>query len=450
MTAVPLPTGIIGASDVPKRQEYLNNLFLANGYLTRRPGITETGEVISSSGCRGSATWYVDENAYFVIGEQLYQLDSNQNIFNIGKVEGSGDVVFSLGQVNLVIIVKGGNGYIYNPTDGLSQITDPDFIASDSVDFIDGRHVYIPSDGSPAFYSEIDQPGNIDPLAFFDAEELPDLNRVTINISNSLYIGGSESFEIYRSTADVNTPFARRDGARIDVGYVSGIERYLSTFMFIGRSRDQSYAIHLMQQGSTQIISNEAINELLNDYTKDELLSVNSFSFVWLEHYFVGWNLPRHTIVFVDGNFVFFDSNLNGNTIGPWRGRSITFAHGNYYLGDRSTANIGRLSSSPDEYGSPYEWELKSFIRGNRESYFSLSQMTVDILTGNYPSTIGLAVSRDGRVFSDHLYKSLGNVGEYNRIVQWAGGLGVYESLMSFKLRGTGDAKISIEGVDVL
>jgi hypothetical protein len=61
----------------------------------------------------------------------------------------------------------------------------------------------------PAAYSEVDNPNNIDPLNFFDAEELPDLNRVTINIANNLYIGGTESFEIYRSSGDVTAPFIR-------------------------------------------------------------------------------------------------------------------------------------------------------------------------------------------------------------------------------------------------
>lgn len=445
MTAIPMPSGIVGTTLVPKRQEYLVNMYAADGYLSRRPGIQDVESSIVGT-CRGSATWYVDENAYFVVGTTLYQLGENETLFPIGQIPGAGDVVFSLGQVQLVILVKGSSAYSYDPTNGLLPISDIDYLPSDSVDFIDGRHVFIPSDGSPAFYTNVDQV-TID--GFFDAEELPDLNRVCINISNNLYIGGSDSFEIYRTTRDANNPFLRREGARIDSGYVSGIERYKSSFMFIGRDRDQSYAIHLMAQGSTQIMSNEAINELLNSYSKSDLLSVNSFSFVWNKHYFVGWNLPDKTIVFVDGNFIYFDSVLDPEIIGRWTGRSVTFAHGRYYLGDNIGGRIGKIVDSPLEYNQKVEYELKSFIRSQKESYFSISEMVVDCETGVGDSQIGLSLSRNGRAFGDYHYKSLRDIGDYNAIIKWAGGLGVFESLMSFKIRGTGDFKLSIEGVYV-
>lgn len=449
MTAVKLPVGLSGSTLVPKLLEYLINCFHADGYITNRPAIKEFKSGNSGT-CRGSATWYVDENAYFVIGPDLIQVDASGNAVSVGSIAGGADVDFSLGQVNLVIVVKGGAAYTYNSGSGVVEITDPDYIPSSSVDFIDGRHVFVPTDGSPAFYSEIDQAGNINPLNSFDAEELPDLNKVTINVSNSLYIGGGESFEIYRSTGDVNFPFQRRDGARIDVGYVSGIERYLSSFMFIGRNRDQSYAIHLMVQGATEKVSNEIVDELLNrEYTKTELQDANSFSFKWLGHQFVGWNLARHTIVYTGGGFVFFDSNLDNTIEGPWRGRNVAFAHGFYLVGDNKTTNIGLLDESQSEYGEDIEHEIRSYVRSGKGSYFSLSEMVLDCLTGYGPKSIGLSLSKDGRGFTKYNYKSLREIGEYNKTVKWAGGLGQYESLMAFKLRWTGNVTFSLEGIEV-
>ena len=185
MTAVPLPQGIQGIKDTPKRGEHLINLMFLDGFLLRTPG-TKAEVTSSENGCRGAATWYVDTKPYFVIGNKLQRLDDTETLTTLGNIEGTADCVFSLGQVSLVIIVKGGTGYTYNETDGLQEITDVDFQPSDSVDFINGRHVFVPSDGSPAFYSEVDDAGNIGGLNFFDAEELPDLNKFTINVANQL------------------------------------------------------------------------------------------------------------------------------------------------------------------------------------------------------------------------------------------------------------------------
>lgn len=449
MTAIPLPTGIQGTTDTPKLAESLINMYfnVSGQYLQRTAGIelvTTAATVI----CRGNTTWYVDDNAYFVIGSTLYSLDSSETLVDRGAIAGSADVEFSLGQVNLVIIVKGGNGYTYNDNDGLNEITDPDFLPSNSVDFIDGRHVFIPSDGSPAFFSEIDQGGNINPLNFFDAEELPDKNRVVINVANNLYIGGSESFELQRSTGNVQAPFGRREGARVDVGYVAGIERFQSSFMFIGRNRDENYAIHLMTQGTTKIVSNDSINELLNDeYTSSELEGSNSFSYIWKGHQLVGWNLPRHTIVTVDGSWIYLDSDLEINNTHMWNGRHITFAHGRYYIGDKTTGKIGKLVVDPNEYGDDVQYELLTFARFGRDAYLSVASLELDALTGINDTTIGLSIGRDGRAFSDFSYRDLQDKGVYNRRVRWGGGLGTYESFMGVRIRGTGQVAFTLETI---
>jgi hypothetical protein len=231
---------------------------------------------------------------------------------------------------------------------------------------------------------------------------------------------------------------------------VAGAERYLSTFVFIGRNRDQSYAVHLMAQGATQVISNDSINELLNtEYSQAELEGANSYSYNWKGVQIVGWNLPRHSIEFSNGNWHYRDSNLDATTQGPWNGRNITFAHGRYYVGSNTDGNIGKLVDTPSEYGNNVEYEILTFVRSIKESYFSPSSLTLDLLTGENGTTIGLAVSEDGRGFSDFHYRTLYETGEYNRIVQWAGGLGQYESYMGVKLRGTGSVRLSIEAAEI-
>jgi hypothetical protein len=444
---VPLPLGLKGIDETPKLKEVLVNLLNSGEYLIRSPGLSAVEEV-ATLGCRGASTWYVDGNAYFVIGQVLYQLNSALDITTLGTIDGFADCDFSGGQIDLVIIVKGGKGYTYNATAGLVEITSSNFVPSSSVDFIDGRHVYIPTDGSPAFFSEVDQAGTINALNLFDAEELPDLNKVVINTSNNLFIGGEVSFEVQRTTGDAVAPFRRRDGARVDVGYVSGLQRYKSSFMFIGSDRDQAYAIHLMGSGSTTAVSNDTINELLNDhYTKTELELTDSFSYSWKGLQVIGWNLARHTIVNVGGNWAYLCSDIGLSDHHKWRGKGICFAHGRYFAGDKVDGNIGQLVNDPTEYGLSTQYMVQTFARFPKGSYSSIKSLELDCLTGENATTIGLSLSKDARSYSKFQYRNLQSTGNYNRRIRWAGGLGRFESFMGIRIRGTGDIKLSIENL---
>ncbi len=448
MINVPLPTGVKGLESTPKKQEYLLNMMYTGSEIIRLPDIEFVGAAPDTN-CRGAATWYTDECPYFVIGSRLVRVESDETITDIGYIAGTRDVVFSIGTVNLVIVVKGGEGYFYNRTNGLQQITDTDYQSSDSADFIDGRHVFIPSDGTPAFYSEIDNPNDIGPLNFFDAEELPDLNRATINIKNNLYVAGSESFEIYRPNNSVAAPFIRREGARTDVGFVSCLERYRSSFVFIGRDREQNYAVHLMLAGETKIISNPAINELLNTrYTKQQIQDANSYIYNWKGVYIVGFNLPDITIEYGAGEWHYRNSGNDNTIYSQWRGKGVTFAYGRYYCGNSISSTIGRLAFT---FGS-HESEIRTFVRSGKKRYFSISSATLDCLTGQQDisgaRTIGLSVSSDGIAWSDFEYVDLGeSPGDYNAIVQWAGGLGQYESFMGIRIRFTARISLTVEAL---
>ncbi len=447
-TPLKLPKGISGLSSMPKTQEMLCNLYWTDAGIMRTPGIDFVLNAPTDR-LRGAGLWYLDSCAYFVIGAALYRLESSMSLTEIGPIAGISDCVFSSGHTTLVIIAQGGAGYTYDATAGLVPITDPDFIPCDSVDFMDGRHVFIPSDGSPAIYSEIDLSGAINPLSFFDAEELPDTNRVCINISNQLYIGGGQSFEIYKSTGDNTAPFGRREGARVDVGYVGGIVRYKNTFAFIGHRRDQGFTICAMTSGDVVDLSTPAIAEIINSLTLAQLSAATVDTFEWNQTTFIVWTVGELSLCFVDGQWIYLDSDLNGSEDGPWRARGVVFAHGRYYVGDRTTGSIGRLSDGSAEYGENVEYWLQSFGRMPRNSYPSVRSLEIDALTGLGAETVGLSVSRDGRNWSGFYYRDLGDVGEYQRRIVWAGGLGRYESFMGYRLRGTGQVKFSLEGAQI-
>lgn len=446
---IPAPKGYTGVDDLPKQRELLINLFSVDDGIVRAPGIDEV-IAAAGDGCRGADTWFLDEKAYFVLGTTLYRLESNETLTNLGTIAGTDDVVFSGGQVELVIVVKGGSGYTYDSVNGLRLITSPNYVASDSVTFVDGRHVFVPSDGSQAFWTELDDARTTEATYIFTAEELPDKNVHAINLKNLLVIFGRESIEFFRPVDSTTLPYARMGNTRIDTGYVSGGSKYRAAYVFIGRDSKQSYAIYAMQGQSQPIqISNAAVTEDLNDYTQAQIEAARVNRFKWLDKEFVAWTIADKTYCYVDGNWIFLDSELSGNNTGAWRVNGIAFAYGRYYVGDTSTNNIGKLTDSPSEYGSDVEFQIDTFIRATRGADMRPKGIEVDVLTGQTASTLGLRLSKDGRIKEDYLYRSLGVTGDYRRRVRWRppGGVGNYESFIGISLRGTGQTRFGLEAI---
>lgn len=453
MPQIPLPKGIQGIRDVPKSREHLTNLMWCNEALIRTPGISAFAEATDT--CRGATSWYVDNNAYFVTGTDLLRITAGGTAINLGTIAGDEDVAFSQGQVNLVIVVKGGKGYRYNATEGLKEITDPDYLPSVSVDFIDGRHVFIPADGSPAFYSDIDKAGDINPLSFFDAEEVPDDNSAVINLGNQLYILGEQSLEVFRTNVDPDLVFTRREGARLDVGYIGALTRYGPSAAFIGRRRDEGAKFFVIGSGQAQEFSTPAICEIINEgYTLQELQACNVVRYEWKGYEVLAFNLARHTLAFCNGVWFYQDSELDGDEYGPWRAKGVCNAYGKFLVGDAKEAKIGHLGDYQTEYGQDVEFEIRTFARGERESYLQISALMLDCLTGQKLTneSIRLSISKNGRAWGDWFPRNLGTIGDYSRLVKWQppGGFGVKENFLGIRLRSTADVKFSLEALQFL
>ena len=248
-----LPEGITGSVDLPKTQTSLTNCWNADGTIIVRPGVSQrntTGQV-----ARGQFVW--NESLYQVVSTNLIKITNvlTGAFTTVGTISGVEDIVVSIDFVHAVIIVKGGNGYTLDFSDVLTQITDPNFKPSDSVAVMNGRFIYIPSDGSPAIFSDVGNGASIQSTSTFEAEELPDKNTVAVNLNNILFIGGTDSFEPFRDV-DLTPllPYARLNG-RVSYGYIGGLIEHSNTFLFVGREKDQDVGIYAIDQGTATVFS---------------------------------------------------------------------------------------------------------------------------------------------------------------------------------------------------
>lgn len=444
---IPLPLGFAGSEKLPKTRTNLVNCWNAGDRIFSRPGIT----LLNTTGlvARGQFVW--NDALYQVVSTSLIKITNVETgaYSTIGTIAGSADIDTAIGFNTATIIVKGGNGYTLDSSDTLTQITDPQFLPSVSVTHIDGRFVYIPSDGSPAFFSDIGAAGSIQSSSFFDAEELPDKNKVAVNLNNILNIGGTDSFERFRSSGIAPNYFSRLN-ARVSFGYIGGLIEHNTTFLFVGREKDQDVGIYAITQGAAEKISNELVDSILITYTQGQLANVKSSRMKWLGYDIAIFKLPNHAFGFLKGNW-FELTTQNNNESEAWHADYINHFEGKYYVAHAD--KIGVFADVPTDYGNAFETTMDLGFREERA--FKVNYLELGISQG-YNESIGsvaLQLSHDNVLYTEPFYRQTGSIGQYSSKLVWnyPGGLGYYpEAFMGVRLTTTGNVNFSIDYLKIL
>jgi hypothetical protein len=438
---VEFPLGLEGTTGLPQTRRALKNCFNAGGRIIQRPGITQLNT--TSKVARGIFEW--NDTLYGVATTDLFSINTTTGAqTSKGTIAGGTPIDTAIGFNHAVILDTGGNGYTFDSSETLTQITDPQFVSSDSVCHINGRFVYIPSDGSPAFYSDVGDGSSIQATSFFDAEELPDKNKVCFNFKNTLYIGGTDSFELFRNLGGA-VDFSRLN-ARIDNGYLGGILEYNNTFLFIGREKDQDVGIYSIGQGIAPKISNEYIDTILKTYTTEELGNCKSGRIKWNGYDLAVFTLSRHSWGFYGGNW--FDlSYMDDGEEKVWQGGYITEFNQKYY--SHNSDKIGRFDAINKEYGANILRLMDFGFEADAE--FTAQSLEYRLSQGysDADGSVALQLSDDNVTYSQPFHRNTGDIGEYSNKLIWdyPGGLGYYDGFMGIRLSSAEDIDFSASKV---
>jgi len=441
---VEFPVGLDGTKELPRTQRDLLNCYNnGKGNIVGRQGISS----ISTPGdvARGGFEW--NGSLYEVYSTNLKKVtDVDTGTFStIGTIAGSANIKFAIGFNTAVILVPGGNIYTLDKTDTLVLISgNANFVASDDVAHINGRFVYIPSDGSPAFFSDVGAAGTVQSTSFFDAEELPDNNNAVFNGKNTLFICGTDSVELFRDTGASPVPFIRINGSRILNGLIGGLLEYNNTFLFIGREEGQNFGIYSIVQGGAAKISNEAVDEILETYTIDELSMAISGRLKHNGNDLATFRLGRDSFGFFGGNWFSLDT-IRDEVSRPWSAGFITQFDGTYFSAFED--EFGKFADVNTDYGERITRTIKTGVEQEDAEDFSFQELELGISQGFNSSTgvVGLRTSDDNVLYGDYLFESTGAIGEYGNKLNWnyPGGLGTYPGFMGIELRTTDDINFS-------
>jgi len=367
---------------------------------------------------------------YFVNGTQLYSMSDTFKLTTIGTITGTARVSMADNGTQLMVLVPGGNGYIYNHvTDVFAQITDVDFVANGApqfVVFIDG-YFLVTTDTKKFIVSAINNGLAYNALDFGTAESDPDDIVAPVVFKNQLFISGGETFEAFQNIGGADFPF-QRTGLFLQKGCFSpySLINAQDTFMWVGGGQNESPAIWGLNGNNTVKISTTAIDSILGRLTETQVAAIYSWVYSTNGAGFIGFSLPSTTLVYDTTSQRWHErKSLISGSLGGSRIASVVKAYNRILCGDIIDGRIGELD--PDvytEYGNTISRTIATqpFQNTMLPAFFPSLELTVESGVGNAAvedPQIVLERSLDGKTWTGAIARGLGKVGEYNRRAIW-------------------------------
>lgn len=477
LTPLPIATGFYKNRSLPIAAQECVNWYpsivegpaLADRVLFGTPGLNE----ITTSGLIGETNrgaHVMGKIAYFVNGTTLYRLTrtivgtvESFALDSLGTIPGTARVSMADNGTQLCILVPGGttgagvDAFIWvEGTSTFTQIVDGDFIANGApqyVVYIDGYFLFT-TDSKKFIISALNDGLAYDALDFGTAEADPDDIVAPIVHSNQLFIGGSETIEVFQNIGGGGFPFQRVEGFVMPTG-VSAAESFVKggkTFFFIGAGEDESPTVQQFTGSGTETVSTDAIDFILESFSDVEIAAAFAYSYSQNGAQFVAFSLPTTTIVFDVVSRGWHERRSQIATPGGgmvdqrWRVNSLVSAYGRVLVGDSEDGRVGVVGLDfYDEYGANIIRRVATMPFSNNSKSFSTAslELTIESGVGNFVTIdprMRLEFSNDGKIFSDPLSRSMGKVGEFRKRLIWRrlgryARFGVFRFSMSDKVK---------------
>lgn len=373
---------------------------------------------ISGGGiCRGMLE--VDNALYVVSAKSVVKLDESGTVTSIGAIPGSSGVFMARNAASpfqIALVTEGKRYSIEN--DVLSSITDTDLPPPNSVTFADQRVIYTINDGR-VFWSDLDDVTSIGGLSFATAEGAPDGLVRGYQHKLDVWLFGSRTTEIWRSTANSDDPFQRVSGGFIQHGCSAHHSvANLGEVLFWVNDKDQVVATTGYQP---KVISHNDVSRDLKDYTDKD--TITGFAYYAGGNGFYCLTSNSWTWVFNTSTGKWFERKSYNKD--NWRGLRAAHFGNKWIIGDTSATAMYEIDEDTyDENSNVMVWTLKSPPVHAYPKRVAIDTLYLDLIPGvglnsttadESSPVVMMRFSDDGgKSWSKELSRSLGVAGDYN------------------------------------
>lgn len=432
---------------VPKQQG------ISAGYLRPAEGIEQTGTGPGID--RGGINW--NGKLYRVMGSKLCLVSEAGAVTVLADVGAGGPVTMDY-SFDRLAIASGGSLYYWNGYE-LTKVTDEDLGTVLDMKWIDGY--FMTTDGTNLVTTDLDNPASVNPLHYGSSEADPDPILAVDELRTEAYSMNRYTIEVYQNIGGTGFPFQRVEGAQVTKGVI-GTHAYCAlgdTFMFLGSGRGEAPAVYQMTPGNVQKVSTREIDQILLDYTEEQLATVVMETRVDKNHQHVFIHLPDQCLVFdtigskAVQEPVWFTLTSSIVGLGQYRARGLVWCYNQWNVGDPTSAALGRMVSDvSSHYGQMIGWEFGTIILYNEGSDAIVHELELVCLSGTVAlgadPVIWASHSNQGDGWSQERAAYAGKQGERRKRICWRN-QGKLRFWRVQKFRGTSDSHLAIARLDV-
>ena len=423
---------------------------ISNGFLRPGDGIVANGTGPGID--RGGIEWR--GICYRVMGTKLVSVASNGFVTVLGDVGGPiTELVTFDYSFDLLAIASGGRLYYWNPIGStLTQVTDPDLGIVLDVVWVDGY--FMTTDGEFLIVTELSNPLSVNPLKYGASEVDPDPVVALLKLRNEIYALNRHTIEVFDNVGGELFPFKRIDGAQIQKGAIGtqGCCVFIERIAFLGSGRNEAPGIYVGAAATVQKISTQEIDNVLLNYTEEQLALVKLEARNDKAHQHLYVHLPDRTLVYDAvaseslGSQVWFILATTVIGFSQYRARNIVWCYDKWLVGDPQSSAIGYLEQTTGHHwGQQVRWEFGTLIVYNESNgaifnKLELVSLTGSVALGSNPQ-ISTSYSVDGKTYSQDRSISVGTIGSNKRLTWFQ--QGHMRNWRIQRFRGDSDAHIS-------
>lgn len=424
----------------------------AQGYMLQLPGLSlhATGVGIDRGGIWNSRF----DAHYRVSGDKLIQVNADATISELGDIPGTDTVQMDYSFNNLAVIASG-RLFLYNPTDGLREVTDSDL--GDPIDVCWINQRFFMCDNENLFHTDIASEEVIDPLDFATSEFSPDPTYgVAKTQDNRVMVFNRYSTEVFQDDTSENFAFSRIEGLAIQLGIVGTDAKaeVADGFVVVGNRKEEAVSVHIVYPGQSKKLASREVEKVIGTYKETELRDavVETREEDGYQHVLV--HLPNHTLLMnytiatqqgVETAWSIIKSDVLGDA--PYRGIYGVFDNnvGKWVYGDKLNGNIGIYDEDvATHYGEIAEWLLFTpYFPIETSSIDEFEVKTIPGFTKTDDATLAVSLTFDGYQYGKEKFLEYGGRGDYGRRLI-ARRFGYVSNYVSFKLRGASRSRMAI------
>jgi hypothetical protein len=453
---IPILNGIYTDTAGDFRVEYPRNMIpvvlksgISDGYFRPADGIVSLGTGPGID--RGGIEW--EGLLYRVMGTKLVSISSTNVVTVIGDVGGTGQVTFDY-SFDYLAIASSGRLFLYRPSTGLQQVTDPDLGTVVDVVWVDGY--FMTTDGEFLIVTELNDPFSVNPLKYGSAEADPDPVLALLKVRNEVYALNRHTIEVFDNVGGSLFPFQRVEGAQVQRGAIGthACCVFMESIAFIGGGRNEAPSVWLISGSNAERIATREIDQLLTEFTEEELSNVLVEARVDKGYRQLYIHLPNQTLVFDAaattgaGAPVWFTlaTSLVGNS--QYRAKNLVWVYNRWNVGDPASTAFGYLSESlSSHWGVLNGWEFSTIILYNESRGLVFHELELVALTGNAifgtDPSIWTSYTEDGVTWGQERVCKAGMTGVRGKRLSWLQ-QGRMRQWRAQKFRGTSDAQLSV------